>query len=460
MRKGFLKPVMALLAGAGLAVCQPSALLAAGKVTQVSFEDSEQTVTSDGKVAPKPLETGTVIEGAPMPHTTVFGGGGPVGDYGGGSYGGGNGADANRFWVSGEYLLWWLKSAGGPPLITFGAAADAVPGGLGQPGTTVIVSSPTLSDHARSGARFTAGLWLDCDHTLGFETSYFFFPTQTKTVVVASSATGAPVIARPLQDATTGREDAELDALPGVLSGGKVVQSKQFFDGVEANGLLNLTGCNECFRFGLLGGFRWLQLNESIGVIENTTVLPGIATVLPAETFPFMPGNRIVVADQFSTRSNFYGGQIGADAEWRRGNFTLDVFGKVALGDTHNVVDINGLTRITTPAGVVTNRLGGLLALSSNIGRHTQDKFSAVPEIGFNVGYNVTQRVRLFAGYEFLYWSDVVRPGDQIDRVINPNLVPTSTTFNPASAPALPRFAFHNTDFWAQGFNFGIEFDY
>ena len=60
MRKGFLKSVMALLAGAGLAVGHPSALLAGGNVTQVSFEDADQTVTSDGKIA-RPAKGGTPI---------------------------------------------------------------------------------------------------------------------------------------------------------------------------------------------------------------------------------------------------------------------------------------------------------------------------------------------------------------------------------------------------------------
>jgi hypothetical protein len=49
--------------------------------------------------------------------------------------------------------------------------------------------------------------------------------------------------------------------------------------------------------------------------------------------------------------------------------------------------------------------------------------------------------VTLFAAYDFLYLSEVVRPGDQIDH----NLVPS------------PLPIFNRTDFWAQGVSFGLE---
>jgi hypothetical protein len=54
----------------------------------------------------------------------------------------------------------------------------------------------------------------------------------------------------------------------------------------------------------------------------------------------------------------------------------------------------------------------------------------------------------------------VARPGDQIDLNVNTNRIPTSTTFNPSSAPALPAPVFRSSDFWAQGINFGIEIRY
>jgi hypothetical protein len=60
-------------------------------------------------------------------------------------------------------------------------------------------------------------------------------------------------------------------------------------------------------------------------------------------------------------------------------------------------------------------------------------------------------------GYNFLYWSNVIRPGNQVDRVINPNLLPPA---NGLGGPNRPTFEFHGSDFWAQGVSFGLEFRY
>ena len=60
--------------------------------------------------------------------------------------------------------------------------------------------------------------------------------------------------------------------------------------------------------------------------------------------------------------------------------------------------------RCSTPTGM--QSFGqGFLAGPINIGHHTRNVFSVVPEIGFNVGYQVTEHVRLFAGCNFLYWT-------------------------------------------------------
>jgi len=77
-----------------------------------------------------------------------------------------------------------------------------------------------------------------------------------------------------------------------------------------------------------------------------------------------------------------------------------------------------------------------------------------------NLGYRINQYVRVFTGYTFLDWSDVARPGDQIDRGVDVNGVPASRTFGVPAVPARPAFAFHGSDFWAQGVNFGLEFRY
>jgi len=75
-----------------------------------------------------------------------------------------------------------------------------------------------------------------------------------------------------------------------------------------------------------------------------------------------------------------------------------------------------------------------------------------VPEVLANLSYDVTPNIRFIAGYRFLYWSRVMRPGDQID--LGLSAIP------PAAAGARPAFLNDTTDFWAHGANIGIECRY
>ncbi|MEI8380327.1 MAG: BBP7 family outer membrane beta-barrel protein [Planctomycetota bacterium] len=129
-----------------------------------------------------------------------------------------------------------------------------------------------------------------------------------------------------------------------------------------------------------------------------------------------------------------------------------------AGSDRSGVVRINGSTVFTSSTGTSVTQNGGLLALPTNIGSYSRDQFSVVPEVGLNVGRQLTDNVRVYVGYTLIYWSSVVRPGDQIDPVINPTQLPTPTGPGTLVGPARPAFAFHDTDFWAQGINFGLEF--
>ena len=103
---------------------------------------------------------------------------------------------------------------------------------------------------------------------------------------------------------------------------------------------------------------------------------------------------------------------------------------------------------------------GGYFAQPTNMGNHTRTAFAVLPEIGLNVGYEVTPWMNIFLGYTFLYTNNVVRPGNQIDRGINPtqNASFTDTPFTPLVGPARPAFTDNGSSFWAQGLNAGVLF--
>ena len=346
----------------------------------------------------------------------------------------------NRFYASTEYLLWWVRGSNTPPLVTRGSVSDTTPGALGLPGTTVLFGGHGVEDNPFSGGRFMVGYWLNDGHDLGIEAGGFFLGQGSRNF--AAQSFGNPVLARPILDANTGLESTELVAGPGVLAGRVTVHADTTLWGYEANLRRNwLCWCN--WYVDLLIGFRGMWLDENLNVHESLAALRGTGTTFEVD-------------DRFGTQNRFYGGQIGAIAEYRLGKWVFDVKSKLALGNTSEVVNVRGSTVISDPTFGTTTNSGGLLALSSNIGRYHRDVVTFVPEVGFNVGYQFNEHVRGFVGYSFLYWSSVARPGNQIDRVVNPNLLPPVV----AGAPARPAFNFNSSDFWAQGINLGLEFRY
>jgi hypothetical protein len=143
--------------------------------------------------------------------------------------------------------------------------------------------------------------------------------------------------------------------------------------------------------------------------------------------------------DRFDTRNRFWGGQLGVNAEYRYGRWSVDLTTRVAVGNTNQIVKIGGSTLTN---GVVSP--GGFFA-STNMGRFSRDRLSVVPEFGLKLGYQISEGIRANLGYNFLYWSDVARPGEHIDRAVG---------------GGRPAFSFRSSDFWVHGLTAGLEFRY
>lgn len=356
--------------------------------------------------------------------------------------------DTNRFWFRGEYLLWWTKETPVPPLVTTsppGTPRDFA-GVLGAPGTAILYSGD--GNPERSGGRFTLGFWFDDQQTIGLESTTLFIGQRSMTFVDVSG--GVPILARPFNNVLTGMEASELVAFPGVLAGGIAVSSANRLWSTELN--LRTNCWRGCFwHVDWLLGVRFLGFDENLGITEGLTVPAGAGA---------LAGSRIVVQDSFGTHNQFVGGQTGLDIGFRRGRWSLDLLGKIALGNTHQELNINGSTQFAVPGLPLSVQRGGLYALPTNIGEFTRDRFAVVPEVGIIVGYQITPHVRAIVGYTFLYNSAVIRPGSQIDRGINVTQLPSQVGPGTLVGPARPAPILHGTDFWAQGLSFGLELRY
>jgi hypothetical protein len=351
-------------------------------------------------------------------------------------------------WLDAEYLLWWTRAGRLPPLVT--SSPPGTSGVIGS-GAVVLFPGPDRDAPTRSGGRFAFGACFDEINATGLEGSYFFLGSRADNFMALGLGTpNSPVLARPFFNVNRGAEDSELVAAPGTLTGAVLVHSSSEVQGAELNWLLNL--CTDQGRLmRLFTGFRFLQLEDRLDIQDNSGALPGNTAI---------SGTALAMADSFATTNRFYGWQFGLRSETHADRWFLDVTGKIALGGTDQVADIRGHTLITMANGASTFQNGGFLALPTNSGRHSRGEFSFVPELGVNIGYFLCPSVRAFVGYTLLYWTDVIRSGDQIDRRINPSQLPLGSTSPPFVGTVAPAFAFRDTDFWAQGLNFGLELRY
>jgi hypothetical protein len=349
----------------------------------------------------------------------------------------------NRWFGSAEYLLWFVRGQSAPPLLTSGSIADNPPGALGQPGTSVLYGGNGLTNNPYSGVRLRGGYWFNDCHGWGLDLGGFILGSGVNNY--SNSSLGTPFLARPFFNAATGAQDIEAVASPNGLTGTFSARNTFLLFGAEANLRRNLfCGCN-WFIDGF-AGWRMLGLNESLTMTENLAIVNSTNPSLPI-------GSTFVVTDRFSTSNLFNGAQIGGIGEYRVGRWYADVRASIALGGTQQVVNIAGSTVSQAPGFAPTTSTGGLLAQTSNIGNYSRGMVSMVDEIGLNIGYQFTNHIRGFVGYNFLYWTSVVRPGNQIDPVVNPNLIPPAV----GGGPSRPAFSFNGSDFWAQGINVGLD---
>lgn len=364
----------------------------------------------------------------------------------------GEGFPDDWFWVRGESLMWWINHDRSPVLVT--ASTDpTTAGALGAQATTVLVDGSRLtSDQPFSGGRINAGWWLTDCHEVAVEGDFLFLGKRTTSFGFSSQ--GTPILARPFQD-VLGVETSQLVAFPGILAGTVGGSSDTQLWGGEIGARVPLW-CGCCYQVDFLGGARYLDLQENLRINESLLVTNGFF-----RRGGFVPtGAQILVSDHFGTKNQFYGGQIGLEGEARWRRWYVDTAAKVGLGNIHEVVNIDGATTFILPAGVATSVPGGLLAQSTNMGHFTRNRFAAVPEGTFKVGYQLTDHLRASVGYTFLYLSNAVRPGEQVDRVVNTTQLPTSMGPSPLLGPARPAVILRETDFWAQGLDFGLELRY
>ena len=509
MRKGMLGSIAALAAGAGTAWAQaPMPAPPAGGPPVVKTVGAQEpfgvpgTGGLDGPGGPSPVimpPLGVGPQGDPH-------GIGPVGGFGpppgpmyptpgpyaqplwqpGGPGGAGQdvpGIGAPRFWMRSEFLLWVPKAMPSAyPLLTTSAPSDA--GLLGRPSTLVLAGGEEFSYDMSPGARFTFGFFGDADRRFGFETTGFFMSQRHNESTFVTSPTGIPVLARPFIDSLGRPVSSLVVGTPNFASGAATVDASTLSYSVEASGVWNLfrsaPGNPVQMSLDFLMGYRYFELREELRVESQSTLnVPDTITPLfvvgPNGTLtqvgtqitqvPTLFGgtqifnpSTVTVVDSIRATNRFNGGQVGIRGEVRYGMFTFAGTGKLGLGHMHQTLQFDGNSGYTNAAsGRAGGAFGGLLVNASNIGKYNNDEFAVMPEFIGNLGINVTKSVNVYLGYNFLYTNKVVRPGAQVNPVVNTAQVPFSTNYGALGRPNVSRVLFDQDDFWLMGINFGLQ---
>ncbi|MBM4070582.1 MAG: hypothetical protein FJ271_16745 [Planctomycetes bacterium] len=382
------------------------------------------------------------------------------------------------FWVKGEYLNWAVKDGNIPVILATTSSAPNVVnnfGALNQSATQVLFGSGPYSYDRLQGGRITGGFspgvffpievggfWLNKDINLFGARSNGSAASRVLTIPFQDPTRTAA----PLNSTFIPLETGSSAGFPGLVSGSINVAGSFSLWGVDTNLFLPLFG-TEVFFADVYAGYRHVTLDEDLQITKTLApAAPFVRINFNGDSTGFGPGFRTITSDRFDCQNLFNGGQLGFRTGFSFGRLGLLFDSKLALGQNHQIINVAGASTLETPALALRGPSsnigvpGGVLAVASNSGRFTHNAFSVIPELDVNVGFQLFRSTRIFAGYTLMMMTNVVRPGDQLNNIVDARQIPTNATFVPGLIGTSPGRSFVSSDFWAQGVNFGILFGF
>lgn len=367
----------------------------------------------------------------------------------------------SSYWISLEALVWWTSDVSVPPLVTTSPTGTApnLAGVLG-PNSDVLFGGDELFGSAQGGFRARYGHWNDVDEVSGYELEYMMLFSKGDNFFGRSD--GNLILGRPFTNVAGGNPaggvpDSQIVAYPGLNSGTISVNAETRMYGIGAQYLHEIyldreetDQCGEVLRqqckqnsnskvYVTLGP-RFYHLDDTIQVRENFTSTASGADYL--------------LVDSFKTENSFLGGEIGLKARRRNGRLQADLGLSLGIGTTRQELDIAGYSRVRTANGG-TEYANGFLAQSTNIGNYEETVFSLVPRLEFDLQWEFAQGWSATVGYNLLYWTNVLRAGEQIDGTVNADLLPPSVAGS--TGANRPSAMLNDSNYLAHGISFGIE---
>jgi hypothetical protein len=357
-----------------------------------------------------------------------------------------------QVWAGAEYLMYFMNGSRVPvPLVTSGVSTNPVSGALGETGTQVLLGDQRFNTSTYHGARVRLGVDItDCG--VGIEAIGFLLDQQTTTAGFPSASQAPSVLGIPFISQEANTEAIALITSPNTVEGEISFKLRTNLSGAEGNlgYALNL----DFIDWGYVG-YRYLNLTEGLFMTSNFRALGVGAVSFLGVAQPV--GTLGTIEDSFRSRNDFQGGQFGAVKRILYRNVAFEGRAGIAFGNTRQRVEINGFSSVNGGTPVQ----GGLLAQPSISGETVRNQFSVVPEVNLSVFVQLADSVVAYAGYNFLYWNNVSRPGYEIDRRVNLTQTPFGPSFTATAQPQQPAVLLHRSqDLIVHGLNAGLAIQF
>ncbi len=339
-------------------------------------------------------------------------------------------------WGTVEYMHVWTKGRALPPLVTTSnVAADE--GVLGRATTRILFGGDEVGRDLQSAGRVFAGKWIDNDGMTGVAIRFMGMEGDRSNFHQAS--TGVPLIAVPFfnADPLVAAPDSVLAGGPGITGSIGVKTSNDIYSIEPLLRIALRQGYD--YRLDVIGGYHHTLIDD--GLTLNTITAQGATMVH--------------FRDGFNARNEFHGGSFGFIGEFGTGPWTASLLAKLSVGKNFEQVRIEG-QNVTDVGGVVAVADGGIFAQTTNIGTYFRDEIVYVPEVALSVNRRLTDHLDFSLGYSFMYWSEAVLAGDQIDTTIDGGLLQGG----PGNGIRRPAFNFRETDFYLHAMTFGLNYRY
>lgn len=190
-------------------------------------------------------------------------------------------------------------------------------------------------------------------------------------------------------------------------------------------------------RADFVYGYQYFRLEEGLDVSYATQLAPGPPVALLRSN------------DSFNVTNDFHAAKLGFSLRYDERYWAFDGLFTLGFGGVRREANLIGASTIQNGDNDPVAQLGGSLIQPSNAGKDSDSSFAVSPEVNVGLGYRLNPNMHFRVGYTYLMVTDMLQVYRTIDTSVNLN--------QPADRPAR---AFTSGDYWVQGLNLGLTFNY